>query len=245
MPDERGASVAMDFVGSLPVDNGFDYILTITDHIGSDIQIIPTVTDLSAEKLAELFFNHWYCENGLPQEIISDRDKLFTSHFWKALHKLTGVRIKMSTAYHPETDGSSERTNKTVIQALRYHVERNQQGWVKALPHIQFAIMNTVNKLTNFSPFQLKYGRSPLVIPPLVESDFTSEATSPAQLARDTISRLKTDVMEAQDNILHAKVAQAAQANKSRTLTFPYTIGQRVRLSTRNCRREYKAKGEH
>jgi len=75
----------MDFVGPLPVDDGFDYILTITDHIGSDIQIIPMVTDLSAEKLAELFFNHWYCENGLPQEIISDRDKLFTSHFLEGI----------------------------------------------------------------------------------------------------------------------------------------------------------------
>jgi len=151
----------------------------------------------------------------------------------------------MSTAYHPETDGSSERTNKTVIQALRYHVEWNQQGWVKALPRIQFSIMNTVNKLTNFSPFQLKYRRSPCVIPPLVKLERPSEPLSPSQLTQDTISRLKTDVMEAQDNLLHAKVAQVAQANKLRTLAFPYTIGQQVRLSTRNHRREHKAKGEH
>ena len=248
VPDERGASVAMDFVGPLPMDEGFDYILTITDRLGSDIQIIPTVTDLSAERLADLFFNHWYCENGLPREIISDRDKLFTSQFWKALHKLTGVKIKTSTAYHPETDGSSERTNKTIIQALRYHVERNQQGWVKALPRIRFTIMNTVNKSTNFTPFQLKYGRSPRVIPPLVESellrDTSLESFSPSQAAQNIIGKLEVDVMEAQDNLLRAKVAQAAQANKSRTLIFPYTIGQRVRLSTKNRRREYKAKDE-
>ena len=244
VPDERGASVAMDFVGPLPPDDGFDYILTITDRLGSDIQIIPTVSDLSAEKLAELFFNHWYCENGLPREVISDRDKLFTSLFWKALHKLTGVKLKMSTAYHPETDGSSERSNKTIIQALRYHVERNQKGWVKALPRIRFAIMNTVNKSTNFTPFQLKYGRSPRVIPPLIEGTTPTGTAVPTRSAQSVINQLEVDVMEAQDNLLRAKVAQAVQANKSRTLTFPYAIGQRVRLSTRNRRQEYKAKGE-
>lgn len=124
----------MDFIGPLLKDNGFNFILTITDRLGSDIQIIPTVSNVSAERVAELFFNHWYCENGLPDDIISDRDRRFMSQFWKALHKLTGVKIKVSTAYHPETDGSSERTNKTVIQALHYHVEKNQKRWVRALP---------------------------------------------------------------------------------------------------------------
>ena len=150
----------------------------------------------------------------------------------------------MSTAYHPETDGSSERSNKTIIQALRYHVERNQKGWVKALPCIRFAIMNTVNKSTNFTPFQLKYGRSPRVIPPLMEEDTPSDNIAPTKSAQSVINQLEVDVMEAQDNLLRAKVAQAVQANKSRTLTFPYSIGQRVRLSTRNRRQEYKAKGE-
>jgi hypothetical protein len=65
-------------------------------------------TDLTAEELAVVFFDNWYCENGLPTTIVCDRDKLFVSHFWKALTKLTGVTLKMSSAYHPETDGASE-----------------------------------------------------------------------------------------------------------------------------------------
>ena len=116
--DERGASVAIDFVGPLPEDEGFDCIMTITDRLGSDIHIVPMRTDLMAENLAALFFKHWYCENGLPLDIISDRDKLFVSKFWKALHCLTGVKLKMSTAYHPQSDGSSEQSNKTVNQCL-------------------------------------------------------------------------------------------------------------------------------
>jgi len=122
VPDERGSSVAMDFVGPLPEDEGFNCILTMTDRLGSDIWIIPTRTDVTAEALASLFFKHWYCEHGLPTDIVSDRDKLFVSKFWRALHHLTGVKLKMSTAYHPQTDGSSEHSNKTVNQCLHYHV---------------------------------------------------------------------------------------------------------------------------
>src|ERR1700678_1193859 len=133
IPEQRGDSVAIDFIGPLPKDNKFDSIITITDRLNSDIQIIPSTINLTAEKLAEIFFDKWYCENGLPLEIISDRDKLFVSKFWTHLHKLTGVKIKMSTAYHPQTDGASERSNKTVIQAIRFHVERTQRGWARAL----------------------------------------------------------------------------------------------------------------
>jgi hypothetical protein len=85
-----------------------------------------------AEKLTHLFFKEWYCENGLPLDIVSDRDKLFVSRFWKALHTLTGIKLKMSSTYHPETDGMSERTNKTIIQCIRYAIERDQKGWVCA-----------------------------------------------------------------------------------------------------------------
>jgi hypothetical protein len=108
IPDQRGDSVAIDFIGPLPKDQGHDCIVTFTDRLGSDIQIIETHMKITAPELALLFFKHWYCENGLPLEIISDRDKLFVSTFWKSLHKLTGVRLKMSTAFHPQTDGSSK-----------------------------------------------------------------------------------------------------------------------------------------
>ena len=242
IPDQRGDSVAIDFIGPLPEDDGKNTIITFTDRLGSDIQLVASRTDISAEDLAYLFFNKWYCENGLPSEIVSDRDKLFVSRFWKALHKLTGVKLKLSTAYHPETDGASERTNKTVNQSLRYHVERNQLGWVRALPRIRFDMMNTVNKSTGFTPFQLRMGRSPRVIPPLVPAK--SSSTVADIDAWHVIRKLETDVLEAQDNLLKAKLSQAVNANKHRTMSFPFTVGSRVRLSTLHRRREYKAKGE-
>ena len=72
VPDHRCDSVAINFIGPLPVDDGFDCILTLTDRLGSDIRIIPTTCSLTAQGLAELFFWEWYCENGLPLEIVSD-----------------------------------------------------------------------------------------------------------------------------------------------------------------------------
>ena len=120
--------------------------------------MIPTTATLTAEQLANIFFEKWYCENGLPLDIVSDHDKLFVSHFWKALHELTGIKLKMSSGYHPETDGASEQTNKTVIQCLQFRVEHDQKGWAEALPKVRFDIMNTINKSMGFSPFQLRFG---------------------------------------------------------------------------------------
>ena len=168
---------------------------------------------MTAEEIALLFFNNWYCENGLPLDIISDRDKLFVSRFWKALHVLMGTHIKMSSSFHPETDGASKRTNKTINQMLRYHVERNQTGWVKVLPLICFNIMNTVNGSTGFSPFQLRMGRSPRVIPPLVSPEPLSDKDDVK--AWRVIKDLEVLTMEAQDNLLWAKISQA-QAKTSK-----------------------------
>ena len=81
IPDECGDSVALDFVGPLPEDDSYNCILTMTDCLGSDYHLIPTRTDTTAEDVAVLVFNNWYCENGLPSDFVSDRDKLFVSCF--------------------------------------------------------------------------------------------------------------------------------------------------------------------
>ena len=238
VPDDRFDSVALDFVGPLPPDEGFDYLLTITDRLGSDIRLIPCNTNINAEELAVIFFDKWYCENGLPLELISDRDKLFMSRFWKHFALLTGIKHKASTSFHPQSDGSSERTNKTAIQAIRFHVERNQTGWVRALPAVRFHMMNTVNKSTGYTPFQLRLGKSPRVLPPLIPGPPNPSAVHIR--AREVIERLQTDVADAKDNLMVAKISQSYHANKTRRDDPKYAIGDLVILSTLNRRREYK-----
>lgn len=122
------------------------------------------------------------------------------SKFWKVSHSLTGVKLKMSTAYHPQTDGVLEHTNKMVNQALHYHVASTQKGWVRVLPRMQFDHMNTINKLTGFSPFQLWLGHSPCLIPPPVVP--VGPIAPEKDQARALIAQLELDVQEAQDNLL-------------------------------------------
>jgi hypothetical protein len=136
----------------------------MTNHLNLDLKVIPTRVDISAPDFAHIFFNNWYCNNSLPLEIVSDRDKLFVSDFWKSLHKLRGIKLKMSSAFHPETDGASEHSNKTINQCIHFYVERNQKGWVSALPKIRFDIMNLVNSSIGLSMFQLQHGRNAHVI---------------------------------------------------------------------------------
>jgi hypothetical protein len=213
--DSRGSDIAMDFIGPLPIDNGFDCILTITDHLGCDIHLVPTRCNITAEELVVIFFNNWYCENGLPLNIACNCDKLFVSRFWSSLVKLTGIKLKMSSAYHPQPNGASKRTNKMVNQLLRYHVQHNQKGWACALPRICFHLMNMLNTSTGFSNFQLHLGRTPRIIPPLIPQNIPAELQTASSSAETIINQLSNDVAEAQDNLLQAKVFQAHFANQS------------------------------
>jgi hypothetical protein len=234
----------MDFIGPLPVDNNCNCILSIIDRLGADICIIPTQIDITAEDLAVVFFNNWYCENGLPNEIICDCNKLFILRFWKTLTKLTGVKLKMSTAYHPETDGSNERSNKTINQMLGYHVKRNQKGWVRALPRIHFQITNSINASTGYSGFQLHLGRSPRVIPPLIKPTTPTEHADINITTSKMITCLLSDVADACDNLLIAKITQSHHTAQHRGPDPDFKIGDLVMLSTANWRYEYKKKGE-
>lgn len=199
---------------------------------------------MSADEFAVLFFNEWYCENGLPDEIVSDRDKLFISKFWKALTKITGISLKMTTSFHPEGDGISERSNKTVNQSIRYHVKRNQKGWVRALPRIWFDIMNSVNASTGYTGFQLRMGRSPRVIPPIVSRDKRLAVDVDTALAESIIDRLLIDEADAKDNLTQAKIQQAIYSNLYRGPEVVYEVGDCVMLSTMNRRTMYKKKNE-
>jgi hypothetical protein len=212
------------------MDDGFDTIITITDRHGADICIAPTHMNITAEHFTAQFFNLWYCENGLPLNIVSDHDRLFISKFWKALTRLTGVKLKMKSMYHPETDSSSEWSNKTVIQSLHHHVDQNQTGWACALPHIHLNIMNTLNVATGFSPFQLCMGHAPRLIALLTPSTIAEETSVESVSVIELIKQL--DVAEACNNLLAAKVSQAEFTNRHRSDEVIYQPRDKVLLST-------------
>jgi hypothetical protein len=156
--------------------------------------------------------------------------------------KLTGINHKLSTAYHPQTDGSSERSNKTVVQCLRFLVECNQKGWAKALPKVRFDMMNTINVSTGVSPFVLKTGRSPHLVPPLITpTDRTGDnGAAPDEVdARAFIETMEEETNAARDGLLAAKLHQAHFVNKDRLADPTYQAGDKVMLATAHRQRDY------
>ena len=128
---------------------------------------------------------------------------------------LIRIKAKMLMAYHLQTNGVSKRTNKTVEQCLQFHVKRNQKGWKRVLPRIHFQMMNTVNKSTKFTPFQLRFGKSPRILPAMVEP--RENASIESLSARAICDRVAIDVADAHDNLMIAKISQSFYANACRT----------------------------
>ena len=158
----------MDFVGPLPEsgnrDGFFDSITIVICLLTSMVHLIPSHINYNASQLAELMFEHIYKLHSLPKNIISDRDVLFTSIFWKHLHRLIGTRLWMSSAYHPQLNGSTKRANRTITQMLRQCIHPNQKDWVVKLPAIEFAINSARSESMGFAPFFLNSGCMPRAI---------------------------------------------------------------------------------
>jgi len=238
IPDQWFHKLAMDFVGPLPKAKGFDTILVMTDRLTNYVKIEPTVRTATAPMIATLVYQSWYRQFGLPAAITSDRDKLFVSKFWKELFKKLDIQLRMSTAYHPETDGSSERFNKTIIESLRQYVNARQSDWPDHLIHVETVMNNSVNTTTGKMPTELLYGCLIRLFPaPVAKDDITIPATA------DYIAKIEDSITSARDRHAKAKTRQVTQANKHRREEPEYRVGDRVYLDTEHLRLGIKRKG--
>lgn len=199
--------LAIDFIGPLPKVHNYDMLLTCTCRLLGFTRLIPTCQTDTAERVASRFFSGWVGTFGSPRSIISDRDKIWTSTFWKILMKRTGTDFHLTTAFHPQADGQSERTNRTVGPILRSFTSKRQGKWLEALPAVEFAINAAVNISTGKSPSELVLGRRPH----LFESG--SEIDGPDSLTRWLA--LREDLWTtARDNLWVSRVQQAVKHTK-------------------------------
>src|SRR3979490_2306667 len=125
------------------------------------IVLIPISMEFTSVQLAEAFRDHVWSKHGLPRKVISDRGPQFVSQFMQDLYKLVGVTPNPSTAYHPQTDGQTERINQEVEQYLRIFINYHQDDWNTWLPCAEFAYNNRVQTSINVSPFFINYGQHP------------------------------------------------------------------------------------
>jgi transposase InsO family protein len=149
----------MDFIVGLPTtQSGYDSILVIIDHFLKVAHFIPVKTMYKGAKLAELYIARIVCLHRVPKKIVSDRGTQFTSRFWEKLHEAMDTRLNFSSAYHPQTDGQTERVNQILEDMLRACALNDSKNWDKCLLYVEFFYNNSYQKSVKMSPFKVLYG---------------------------------------------------------------------------------------
>ncbi|GJX00515.1 putative reverse transcriptase domain-containing protein [Tanacetum coccineum] len=160
IPQWKWDNITMDFVTKLPKSSqGYDTIWVIVDRLTKSVIFVQMRETDPLEKLAKLYLKEVVARHGIPVSIICDRDPRFASRFWRTLQKALGTSLDMSTAYHPETDGQSERTIQTLEDMLRACVIDFGKGWVNHLPLVEFSYNNSYHASIKAAPFEALYGR--------------------------------------------------------------------------------------
>jgi hypothetical protein len=210
LPTAPWESIGMDFITALPPAQGYDSIMTVIDRHTKMAHFIPTQKDVTAQGVAELFAGQIFRLHGLPKSIVSDRDSKFTSEFWKALFKRLDVKLSMSTADHPQSNGQTERANGAIIQMLRSFCYEKPDSWIGQLPLLEFAYNSARSSSSERSPFVVAYG-----LQPLAPADIYSPVPPTADPG-DLVNRIKGIHQWVRDNLVQASDEQAVRANETR-----------------------------
>ena len=218
--DTPFTSIAIDFIVKLPLSESYNTILTITDTFSKASIFIPCNKSINAEKTAKLYATYVLPQYGLPARIISDQDPHFTSTFSRELCCTLGITQNISTAYHPQTDGQSERTNQQLEQYLRIFIDYHQQNWASLLPLAQYTLNTWPNATTKKAPFELIMGHIPRV------HQSARPFKSPTVEAR--MQQMKQACQNAKEALKKAADLEVP------TCFEPYQLGDKVWLEGRN-----------
>ena len=235
------ASVTMDFIGPLPLSAEpltgvrYDSILVLVDRLTKYCYFVPTLTTATAEDMAFIFMKTIVSRHGVPQELITDRDKLFTSQFWQSFTDLLGIHHKLSTSFHPQTDGQTERMNQTLEQYLRCYLNYEQDNWVKLLPLAQLAVNNRKTS-TGISPFYANHGIHP-------DLQRNARGLKPiAEKARREITEITKLHQAISEDMEFINKKMAKFANRKRVEGPPLQEGEMVYISTKNIKTKRPSK---
>ncbi|MCO5560051.1 hypothetical protein L7F22_013657 [Adiantum nelumboides] len=210
VPKERWESISMDFITTLPrTTKGNAQILVIVDRFSKMAHFIPCKKAASAPDIASLFVQHIFRIHGLPRSIISDRDPKFTGHFLTSLFKSLDTNLLFNSAYHPQTDGQTERVNQTLKEMLRHYIQIRLASWEEYLPLVEFAYNNAPHLVTGMTPFQADYGHTPLV-----PTNFVLQHK--VALADRLVQEMQDILVQVRDKLVHVQQKYQKQANKHR-----------------------------
>ena len=237
VPSGLWESISMDLITHLPeTKRGNTAIVVFVDRLSKMVCLAPVKTSIDARQYAKLFVKEIFAKHGLPGSIISDRDPRFTSEFFQQLCELLQIKQHMSTAFHPQSDGQTERMNRTLVEMFRGFVGSIFEEWVVHLPSAEFAMNNAFNESIRTTPFFLNYGRHPrtpasLLLPQSKNTD------------KDFVFRMQKALAEAQRCMRIAQESQARYANNGRREVeyeaeqFVLLDGKNLKLRTENARK--------
>ncbi|GJX06852.1 putative reverse transcriptase domain-containing protein [Tanacetum coccineum] len=224
IPEWKWEKITMDFVSRLPrMPSGYDSIWVIVDQLTKSAHFLLMKKTDSIEKLTQLYLKEIVCKHGVPTSIISDRDSLFTSRFWKSLQEAMGTQLDMSTAYHPETDGQSERTIQTLEDMLRACVIDFGSSWDRHLPLVEFSYNNSYHASIKAAPFEALYGRK--CRSPVCWSEVGDSQLTGPELVRETTEM----IVQIKNRLLTARSRQKSYADVRRK-PMEFQVGDMVML---------------
>ena len=233
IPERPWNDIAMDFIVGLPESQGYDAILNVNDRLTGMRHLIPCTKETGSEDLAWLYLKEVFRLHGLPLSIISDRGPQFISEFWKALTKRLKIDVKLSTAFHPQTDGKSERINAITEQYIRAYCSYLQDDWVDWLPIAEFCGNSGYSEPIKTNAFLANYGYNPRM-------GFESISTPKDRPQIVNAVKFTTRMQQIHDyigtQIKEAQLHQETYKNRYRTPAPAYKKGDLVYLSTRNLR---------
>uniref|UniRef100_A0A671YIT6 Gypsy retrotransposon integrase-like protein 1 n=1 Tax=Sparus aurata TaxID=8175 RepID=A0A671YIT6_SPAAU len=227
IPSRPWSDISLDFVTGLPVSQGNTTVLTVVDRFSKMVRFIALPKLPSAKETAEVMMTNVFKVHGFPKDIVSDRGPQFVSRFWREFCRLIGAKASLTSGYHPEANGQTERLNQQLETGLRCVVYQNPSTWSKHLVWVEYAHNSLPTSATGLSPFKCVYGYQPPVFP-----DNEPEVSVPS--AHALIRRCRRIWMAARQVLIRQGDRVKKAADRRRRPAPDYQPGQRVWLSAKD-----------
>lgn len=226
-PDGPWESIGVDLITQLPKAKGYDAIAVFTDHFSKMIHALPCTSDINSEGIADLFYREVFRLHGLPLGVTSDRGPQFASQFTRTLLRRLGIASNLTTAYHPQANGQTERANQEVEKYLRLYASRRQDDWNEHLPLAEFVINSRIHSAHRKSPFEVLYGYLP---------HFNIPVSPPVGIRSidDRLAHLQEVRKEVEAALRVEKTRQKEDYEAGKRAAHTFQVGDYVWLSAKN-----------
>jgi len=213
----------------LPLAQGYDSILVVVDRLMKMVHFISIIEKTLAKGLARLFRDNVWKLHSLPESIILDRGPQFAAGLMRELNEMLGIKSKLSTAFHPQTDGQTERVNQELKQYLRMFIDHRQEQWLEWLGMAEFTYNNKVHSSTQMSPFKANYGQDPRM-------GFEGRKKGKYMGAEKFMEKIKEIQEEVKVALKKTQKDMRKYADRKRSDIDKYKVGDLVMLSTKDLK---------